>query len=61
MKDVDGFDVKNYYTPKEAAKKLGLKLSTVYKLIKTGRVRAKKVVSLYYIEKNEVEKLVEDV
>lgn len=46
---------KDFYTVKEVAEKLNLKIATVYRYIKTGKIKAYKVGKRLRIKKKEIE------
>ena len=49
--------VKNYYTPKEIAKILGLSVETIWRYIRTGKIKALRLTpKSYLVPKKEFQK-----
>ncbi|MEG6567732.1 helix-turn-helix domain-containing protein [Thermoanaerobacterium saccharolyticum] len=50
----------NYYTPQEIAEKFKVKINTVYKWIREGKLKAVKVGDLWRISETELKRFIED-
>lgn len=50
----------NYYTPQEIAEKFKVKINTVYKWIREGKLKAIKVGDLWRISESEIKHFIED-
>jgi excisionase family DNA binding protein len=46
-----------YYTPQEIAEKLKVNIHTVYRWIRSGKLKATKVVDLWRISESELKRL----
>lgn len=51
--------MEEYFTPQEVAKKLKIDMSTVYRWIKNGNLRAVKVGHFWRIPESELKRLLE--
>jgi excisionase family DNA binding protein len=46
-----------YYTPQEVAEKLKVNIHTIYRWIRSGKIKAVKVVDLWRISESELKRL----